>query len=282
MYSATNNPTKIVQLTDIHLTTPGQTIGGRDPIRNFDRALADVQNRHRDASLMVITGDLSDWGDIPDYEHLRDRLASFPIPTRLCIGNHDERPVFLEIFPDHADDQGFVQSVHELPDVRCLMLDTWGPQTHAGHYCAQRLAWLDERLGEHDGPHLLFMHHNPIPTHITPVDKIGLRDADAFGEIVAKHKNKVRHIFFGHCHLPLAGSVANVAASGIRGTNHAGFPSFEEQELLSASDLPESYGVIFVTPHTVTAHMVEYGYTGEIRIEGSPDYAAWDRASLNR
>ena len=127
--------TKIIHVTDIHLTAPGQTIGGRDPNRNFDRALDDILKHHRDAALMVITGDLSDWGDAPDYQRLNARLADFPIPTRLCIGNHDDRAVFLQTFPDTADDGGFVQGVYQTDAARCLMLDTWGAETHAGHYC---------------------------------------------------------------------------------------------------------------------------------------------------
>jgi hypothetical protein len=29
-------------------------------------------------------------------------------------------------------------------------------------------------------------------------------------------------------------------------------------------------------------HMVEYGYIGEIRCEGSPDYADWDQLTMAR
>ena len=57
---------------------------------------------------------------------------------------------------------------------------------------------------------------------------------------------------------------------------------FSEKELLSASDLPESYGVVFVGRDYVTVHMVEFGYPGAIRIEGSPDYEAWDRETMQR
>ena len=275
-------PVKLIQLTDIHLTSPGATIGGRDPNANFERALDDVLANHRDAELMVITGDLSDWGDEPDYIRLRERLSEFPVPTELCIGNHDDRATFLKVFPEYGGHDGFVQNVRDTSVARCLLLDTWGPQTHAGHYCATRCDWLDARLGEHDGPFLIFLHHNPIPVHIEAVDQIGLLDAAPFAEIVGTHCHKVRHIFFGHCHLPLSGSVAGVPVSGIRGTNHAGYPTFTETKKLTASNLPEAYGVAFVDPNSVTVHMVEFGYDGEIRIEGSPDYADWDRETTMR
>ena len=65
---------KLVHMSDIHLTAPGKTIGGRDPRLNFERALTDILKCHHDAELLVITGDLSDWGDRDDYEWLKARL----------------------------------------------------------------------------------------------------------------------------------------------------------------------------------------------------------------
>lgn len=273
---------KLVHMSDIHLTTPGATIGGRDPRRNFERALAHVLRDHHDAELMVITGDLSDWGDREDYRWLKAQLDAFPVPVRLCIGNHDNREAFLGVFPDLADEGGFVQGVHDTSAARCLFLDTNQAQTHAGRYCDDRLQWLEARLGEHDGPFLLFMHHNPMPIHLAPLDRIRLLDDVAFRQAVARHRGRIRHLFFGHCHLPLAGSVAGIPVSSLRGTNHASYPLFSETEMLSASDLPESYGVVFFGEDYVTTHMVEFGYGGPIRVEGSPDYQDWNRETMVR
>jgi 3',5'-cyclic AMP phosphodiesterase CpdA len=273
---------KLIHLSDIHLTTPGATIGGRDPRVNFERALTHVLRDHHDAELMVITGDLSDWGDRDDYRWLKAQLDAFPIPARLCIGNHDRRDVFLSVFPELADDDGLVQGVHDTPAGRCLLLDTAEAGTHAGRYCDARKAWLTRQLSEHPGPFLLFMHHNPMPTHLGPMDQIRLLDDAAFRAIVGRHRDRIRHIFFGHCHLPLAGSVAGVPASSLRGTNHASYPLFSERRFLSASDLPESYGVVFFGDDYVTVHMVEFGYAGPIRTEGSPDYNDWNRETMTR
>lgn len=273
---------KLLHFTDIHLTSPGKTIAGRDPNANFDRALAHALTDHADAELLVITGDLSDWGDHDDYVRLRERLAQLELPVALCIGNHDDRATFLKVFPEYSDNDGFAQTVRDTSGGRCLLLDTWGPETHAGHYCERRLAWLDDQLQSHDGPFLIFMHHNPIPTHLGPVDQIKLRDDTAFRQMISGHAGKIRHIFFGHCHLPISGSTAGVPTSSLRGTNHAGIQVFAEKDLLCASDLPEAYGVAFIGDDYLTVHMVEYGYKGEIRIEGSPDYAQWDRAVMVR
>ena len=171
---------KLIHMSDIHLTTPGSTIGGRDPRFNFERALRHILADHSDAELMVITGDLSDWGDRADYEWLRARLDDFPVPVRLCIGNHDNRAAFLGVFPEYAEPDGFAQGFHDTVAGRCLFLDTTEPRTHAGRYCPARQDWLEQRLSEHDGPFLLFMHHNPMPTHLGPMDQIRLLD-DASG-----------------------------------------------------------------------------------------------------
>ena len=178
---------KLIHMSDIHLTAPGTTVGGRDPRKNFERALAHVLRDHRDAELMVITGDLSDCGDRNDYRWLKARLDAFPIPVRLCIGNHDDRAAFLDVFPGLAAENGFVQGVHDTSAARCLFLDTTFPKTHAGRYCDDRLGWLAARLEEHDGGFLLFMHHNPMPTHLPPFDEIGLLDGAEFRQLVARY-----------------------------------------------------------------------------------------------
>lgn len=273
---------KILQLTDIHLTNPGQTIGGRDPNKNFDRAIVHALADHQDAEFLVITGDLSDWGDRGDYERLKAKIETLPMPVILCIGNHDNREAFREIFPRMVDENGFIQTAHDMTGGRCLFLDTKQDGTHAGRYCERRQDWLEAQLSGHEGPFFLFMHHNPMPLHLGALDQIRLLDDDAFKAVIAPHARKIRHIFFGHCHLPLSGSVCGIPTSSLRGTNHQGYPTFSQRELLVASDLPEAYGVVYIGHDYVTVHMVEFGYEGEIRVEGSPDYAQWNRDTMTR
>lgn len=251
---------KLIQLTDIHLTQRGRLLGGRDPVANFQRALHEVLVKHGDAALIAITGDLSDRGELADYLWLRDQLAGVPIPVALMIGNHDNREAFAQVFPDRCDPAGFVQGACDLGAARALFLDTVDPGSHAGVLCDLRLAWLEDELAAHPGPFLIFMHHNPVPTHIGPLDRVMLQDVPGFAAVIARHRDRVAHIFHGHCHLPMSGALVGVPVSSGRGTNHAGYPSFGEAELMALSDLPESYNVVFVGPLTTTVMMVEFGY----------------------
>lgn len=270
---------KLLQFTDIHLTTPGQTIGGRDPNGNFEKALDHALTHHGDAEALIITGDLSDWGERADYDRLKERLGRLRLPVGLCIGNHDDRPTMARVFPEFLNEDGHFQQVMPLSTGAAILLDSWGPETHAGHFCETRAEWLDRALAETDGPVQIFLHHNPIPTHIGPVDQIMLLDHNRLGRVVARHKAKIDHIHFGHCHLPLMGTFHGVAISGIRGTNHAGWAAFGEPEMLCSADLPESYAVIISSEEVTTKVMVEYGYAGQVQAEGRPDYASWSKAA---
>lgn len=273
---------KLLQFTDIHLTAPGKTIAGRDPIANFQSALKHALECHSDAEAAFITGDLSDWGEEDDYIRLREILAGFPVPTHLCIGNHDDRPTMAAALPEAFNDEGFAQRVHPLSCGTAITIDTWGADTHAGHFCETRAAWLERELERVEGPVWLFMHHNPVPLQIEPMDKIMLLDADRFAGVIKSHAEKIRHIFHGHCHLPLTGSLHGVAFSAPRGTNHAGWPDFANSDFLAGSDLPEAYAVIFAEADHTMVHMVEYGFKGALRCGGSPDYEEWDKLTMVR
>lgn len=273
---------KLLQFTDIHLTEPGKTIAGRDPVANFRKALEHALTCHSDAEAAFITGDLSDWGEEADYVRLREILAKFPIPTHLCIGNHDDRPTMAAALPEAFGEDGFAQRSVPLSQGTAITVDTWGPESHAGHFCEARAASLEAAISSADGPVWLFMHHNPVPLNIAPMDKIMLLDAERFAAVVAPHAAKIRHIFHGHCHLPLCGSLYGIPFSAPRGTNHAGWPDFANKDFLAGADLPEAYAVIYADAAHTMVHMVEYGFDGEIRSGGSPDYAEWDKLTMVR
>lgn len=250
---------KIVQISDTHLITRAKDKSQPGTVRSFDLALQDVVLRHSDADLLVITGDLVNDGDEADYEILADRIARLPFPVELVLGNHDDRDAFLNVFPMRRTENGFVQTMRELPSGRALFLDTHEPGQHAGRLCDKRLAWLEAQLMADDGPFWIFMHHHPIPTHLPPMDRIMLRDPHLFGDIIADHRDHIAHIFHGHLHLPMSGSLHGVPVSCQRGTSTTGYPNYGEDRLLPHSDFPASYDVIIVDGPATTVMTVEYG-----------------------
>jgi 3',5'-cyclic-AMP phosphodiesterase len=72
---------KVMHLTDPHLTPPGETIFGLDPNARLQAAIADINAYHRDAALVLLTGDLSQDGNPESYAALRravDKLECAP------------------------------------------------------------------------------------------------------------------------------------------------------------------------------------------------------------
>ena len=126
---------KIIHFTDTHFIPQGETLYGRDPAVALERCIEDINRHHADAVRCVITGDLTHWGETEAFDHLKRHLDQLKVPLRLLVGNHDSRDVFRQWFPDHpSDENGFIQSVEDLPAGRFIYLDTNEPGHHDGWY----------------------------------------------------------------------------------------------------------------------------------------------------
>jgi 3',5'-cyclic AMP phosphodiesterase CpdA len=156
----------IAQITDLHL---GFEPDGPDELnaQRLDATLAAVLAGRPRPDLLLVTGDLSDCGDIATYRQLGKRLAALPLPSHLCLGNHDNRAAFRTAFPETPTADGFVQYVIEGGPVRIIVLDTLEEGRHGGGFCETRAAWLAARLGESARPTLLVLHHPPFETGIS-------------------------------------------------------------------------------------------------------------------
>ena len=257
--------TKILVFTDIHMLPEGRTIIGLDALDRFGKGLSHAARMHPDADRLIITGDLTHYGDPASYERLKTALEAFPIPVSMTIGNHDERFAFVEAFPEVAvDENGFVQEVIDFDDVRCLILDTNltidrnHPDHAAGRLCAARLAWLDDKLKEAAGrPVLIFMHHPPHDTGFLGMDKVKLLNGEEFYSVVERHRI-VRHIFAGHVHRTIGGSHRGIPFSIFKSPLHQQPMPFDIDDTSSSVDEPGAYGIVVVTPEGLQVHTEDY------------------------
>lgn len=247
---------KIIQVTDLHLVNPGETLFGLDPLARLDACIADINHNHADADLVVISGDLTDRGETIAYEALKQSLAALIPPHRLMIGNHDVRNVFLGTFPDAADQNGFVQTCVDTPLGLLLLLDTVDQGNVEGRLCATRLNWLDGRLGEAaERPAFVFTHHPPFDIHMPNLDEVKLVDHDALHEVLERH-GKIGYIFSGHVHRPVSGSWRGIPISTLRGTNHQSALVFAGDYRTSME--PPAYAVIFISEDSVIVHTHDF------------------------
>jgi 3',5'-cyclic AMP phosphodiesterase CpdA len=258
-------PFTFLHLTDLHMTPAGAPpLYGRDPGKRLAAAVADIAARHgpgsaAPAAFAVVTGDLTHHGEPAAYERLRGLLAGLPCPAHLMLGNHDARDAFRAAFPEAPiDANGFVQQAVATPAGRFVMLDTKIPGTHAGGLCDQRLGWLADRLAEDEAPVFLFLHHPPYRVGISAMDAIALRDADALWEVIAPHRARIRHLFHGHLHRPIAGSWRGIPASSLRGMSHQVALDFADRATTPGSHEPPAYAVVRASADAVVAHSHDF------------------------
>ncbi len=246
---------KLIQITDLHLATPGSLLHGLDPLDRLDRCLGDVVDRHPDADICVISGDLTDRGEPAAYQALKSRLQGFPCPVVLMLGNHDDRQNFRTAFPDHpVDGNGFVQTATSTDWGDVLCLDTLASGRREGDLCSDRLDWFRKKL-ENAGDRriLVFMHHPPFDIGIPRLDVIRLDQPEEFASIVSRLGQNIRHLFFGHVHRPVFGSWNRVPHSALPAINHQ-VPYDPVTPVMAYSNEPPAYAVVLADGETIVIH----------------------------
>ncbi|MEQ9260421.1 MAG: metallophosphoesterase [Roseovarius sp.] len=262
---------KFIHLSDIHLTLPGERMGGLDPHRRLAQALADIAAHHADAARLVITGDLTHWGERGAYEALRAALADVPIPVRLLIGNHDDRATFLEVFNDHPRDaNGHVNHAEEVEGTSFLYLDTCAPRTHAGHFGPERCAWLEEELARATRARL-FLHHNPMPLGVPAEDKIALvpEDRARLADVLDRHRDRIDYLHFGHIHAPAHGLWRGIPFAAAPSTGNQSLPDLQEPDLLQGAPMPPAYNVVLVEGADTVIHRIPFTWDGPVFTAGT-------------
>jgi 3',5'-cyclic AMP phosphodiesterase CpdA len=252
---------KVIHLTDPHLTPPGERLFGLDPCARFEAAIADINDFHRDAALVLVTGDLVNDGSPKSYAALVHALDRLKAPYRLLMGNHDDRAGFRAAFPDHPiDGAGFVQSVCETAGVAFVLLDTLDPGKDSGRLCVARLDWLEAALrGLASRSVFLAMHHPPGRIGVPTLDRIALVDEEAFAERLARSEAAVRHIFCGHIHRLAHGTWRGIPFSAERSTivQFSASLAPNDDRLIGSYEQP-AYSIALIDPSSIAIHVREF------------------------
>lgn len=251
---------KLIHISDIHIHP--ENILGSDPVASFQACMEHVDTSNSDADLVIISGDLTHHGDSNSYVQLERLLLDWRATPLLMMGNHDNRDRFKSTFPHVPHDpNGFVQYVHDTEIGRFVLLDTAEEGTHAGRFCSLRQAWLRQQLKDARSqslPVYLVMHHNPVKVGIPNADDIGLIDGEAFRQILTEYRDIVRHIFFGHCHYILSGSVCGIPFSAPRSTSHPCVPDFSGIDRMGYGDLSPTYNVCLLDDQSTVVHSIDF------------------------
>jgi len=193
----------IAHISDPHVRPQGVLYQGvADSNRMFVEALAHLHALDRRPDLIVLTGDLVDEGQPPEYAMLRQLLEASAIPWLVIPGNHDHREHFRAAFRDHAylPRSGPLHWCVDRHPVRLIALDSCVPGQHHGQIDAAGLAWLQRTLAQDTTtPTLLLLHHPPFESGIPYMDSYRCVDTQALEALVRAAPN-VERVLCGHVH----------------------------------------------------------------------------------
>lgn len=208
----------ICQLTDLHVRPRGFAACRVSETNMLtERACRVVAGFNPRPDVVIITGDLTECGLDSEYANVSAILGrTLPMPVYVIPGNHDRRENFrndLSHLPCVVSHPHFVQYAVEDYPVRLVMLDTLVPGANHGELSNPQLEWLDATLAAQPSkPTLVAMHHPPFAVGVPQLDKIALRNTEAFQSVIARHR-QVQRIVCGHHHRPIVGQCAHAIVS---------------------------------------------------------------------
>lgn len=202
-------PVVIAQFSDLHVVAGARNTFGIDTVSGLERCIRHLCALDRPPDLLVASGDLVDLGLPEEYARLRELLAALSVPLCLMPGNHDRRAPMREAFAghDYLGGSGRMHYHRDVRGLRVIALDSVIEGRDGGDLDDAQLQWLDGMLsGQPGNPALIFMHHPPVATGFSRMDRISVAPESArqLGAIVARH-SRVKALLCGHVHRGVQG-----------------------------------------------------------------------------
>lgn len=197
-------PVVIAQFSDLHVMAAGRNHFGADAAAGLEQCITHLCALDRPPDLLVASGDLADAGTPAEYARLREMLSRLTLPFCLMPGNHDRRAPLRQQFADHdyLGAKGRMYYHRDVRGLRIIALDSLVEGRDGGDLDDEQLNWLDALLASAPRqPALLFLHHPPVATGFSRMDRIAVSadSAARLGGIVAAHP-QLRGVLCGHVH----------------------------------------------------------------------------------
>ncbi|GFM87357.1 3',5'-cyclic adenosine monophosphate phosphodiesterase CpdA [Pseudomonas cichorii] len=220
-----NRPFLIAQISDLHLKAGGRlTYGVVDTLGALRRAVEHINASTPRPDIVVVSGDLVDFGRADEYAVLKPELERLHMPFYLVPGNHDDREHLLAAFADHMylplSASAPLDWVVEQYPVRLIGMDSTIPGEHGGRLDYCQLDWLHTQLSRRpDVPTVLILHHPPFISGIGHMDLQPFGNAAALEQLIALHP-QVERLLCGHLHRPMQRRFGGSMACVCPGTSH--------------------------------------------------------------
>ena len=218
---------KIIQVSDTHIVPEGQLAYNQVDTACALEQVVETINRLSPAigpiDTVVVTGDLTDFGNSEDYARFKSLMASLEVPYRVLPGNHDNRDAMRSAFADESwmPESGPIQWQLPFNDFTVIGLDSHVPGAAHGTLGEQGLSYLQAALDlARNKPILLGFHHPPVLTGLHVMDQQNLLDHSGLTAIIEAYDGPLQ-IICGHVHRATTSLFAGKICQTAPGTSHA-------------------------------------------------------------
>lgn len=235
----------LLHLSDTHiLKSRNHSSRKGNPAAGLRRSIEHALSMRVQWSLAIISGDLVESGHPDEYEALRHELQPLAeqLPIYFCLGNHDSREGFRQVFGDFWDAHvpqylpWLQYSVDLGNDQQLVVLDTLWDGHPTGKLCTERLNWLADTLSEfQDKSILLALHHPPFLFGNTLFDGMAVVERDRLAEMIGQHP-QIERLICGHVHRTMMTILAQRAVYAAPSTFHAYGVDYEPGHESGVSD----------------------------------------------
>lgn len=247
-------PTRILQLTDLHLLADSGGRANGVPTRDaFRDVIRFINTSGADYDAVVLTGDLAQDEVLDTYNVVRDMLGTWTSRCRIIPGNHDLRDGIRQVFPELVPADGPITFSLSIGGWQLIGLDSHVPGETTGRIDSPQLRWLGKQLAETEHqPTILFIHHPPFSVNSAWMDSMGLVDSGPVLELI-RSSPQVQMVCAGHVHMEFAGQVGHTRVLTTPSTAFQFDPNANEPVFDS---LPPGFRVIYLDGDSCTSEVV--------------------------
>ena len=257
---------QVLQLTDPHLMAdPDGELLGVNTRASLDAVVAAVKQSGFSPDLILATGDLAQDGTEAAYRAFAERLQAFDCPAIWMAGNHDHQTNLNRAMAGtDSNRRHFVAGGWQF-----VALNSAVPGQVHGELAEEELAFLESALAsEPELPALVTLHHHPVDIGCDWMESIGLRNRDAFWQVIDRHP-QVRIVLWGHIHQEL-----DQTRKGVRllATPSTCIQFAENARKFAVADMPPGYRWFSLRPDggfdTGVVRAVEFSYQLDMESTG--------------
>ena len=205
----------IAQISDTHIALDTPDTDQR--MRDFERAIADINALDPGADVIVHTGDIVHNGRSDEYAEAGRILAEARAPVYVIPGNKDDRANLCAAFLPRGylePGSSFIQYAIEDYPVKLIAVDTLNTRSNKGDFCSERAKHLIDLINaEKRRPIAVLAHHPPFEVMVGP-DPLNFETREMMERLrqALQHSGRVIAVFSGHVHRGTAGHVGSISA----------------------------------------------------------------------